>query len=151
MRALAKLMPRKIVALARDIVENGLNPADLPIVMAANDSEKRYVVLEGNRRLVALKALENPDSFVGALDGGAIATMRTLARKYQDSPIDLIQCSVVKDRQDAEHWIKLRHTGENDGAGIVPWGGDEASRFRAEGARKTLVPKRLTILSNKKR
>ena len=69
MRALAKLMPRKIVALARDIVENGLNPADLPIVMAANDSEKRYVVLEGNRRLVALKALENPDSFVGALDG----------------------------------------------------------------------------------
>ena len=63
MRALAKLMSRKTLTLAKDIVENGLNPADLSIVMPAHDSENRYVVLEGNRRLVTLKALENPDSF----------------------------------------------------------------------------------------
>ncbi len=146
MRALADIMPRKILALAKDIIENGLNPADLPIVMSANDSENRYIVLEGNRRLVALKALENPDSFVGSLDSIALSSMRTLARKYQDSPIDEIQCCVVKDRPAAEHWIKLRHTGENDGAGIVPWGGDESSRFRAEEVQKILVPKSSTIL-----
>ncbi len=131
MRALVRLKPRKTLMLAKDIVENGLNPADLPIVMPAKDSENRYVVLEGNRRLVALKALENPDTFVGALDGGTLSAMRSLARKYQESPIDLIQCLVVKDRPDADHWIMLRHTGENEGAGLVGWGGDEASRFRA--------------------
>lgn len=146
MRALAKLMPRKILALAKDIIAQGLNPADLPIVKPANDSENRYTVLEGNRRLVALKALENPDSFVGALDGGAISTMRTLARQYQDSPIDSIQCLVVKDDAAAEHWIKLRHTGENEGAGIVPWGGDEASRFRARGGSKDLSTQALDYL-----
>lgn len=146
MRALAKLMSRKILALAKDIVEKGLNPADLPIVMPANDRENRYVVLEGNRRLVALKALENPDSFVGALDSGALSSMRTLARRYQDSPIDSIQCWAVKDRPDAEHWIKLRHTGENEGAGIVPWGGDEASRFRARGGSKDLSTQALDYL-----
>jgi hypothetical protein len=72
--------------------------------------------------------------------------MRTLARNYQDSPIDSIQCLVVKDRPDAEHWIKLRHTGENDGAGIVPWGGDEASRFRARGGPKDLSTQALDYL-----
>jgi hypothetical protein len=150
MRALANLMPRKILALAKDIVENGLNPADLPIVMPANDSENRYIVLEGNRRLVALKALENPDSFVGALDSGALSIMRTLARKYQVSPIDEIQCCVVKDRLGAEHWIKLRHTGENDGAGIVPWGGDESSRFRARGGSKDISTQVLDYLERNK-
>lgn len=146
MRALAELMPRKVLALAKDIVENGLNPADLSIVMAAHDSENRYVVLEGNRRLVALKSLENPDSFVGALDGGTLSTMRKLARKYQESPIDLVQCLVMKDRHDAEHWITLRHTGENEGAGIVGWGSDEASRFRARGGSKDLSTQALDYL-----
>ena len=146
MRSLAKLMPRKILALAKDIVKNGLNPADLPIVMSIQDSGNRYVVLEGNRRLVALKALENPDSFVGALDGGALSAIRKLARRYQESPIDEIQCLVVKDRQNAEHWIKLRHTGENEGAGIVPWGGDETSRFRARAGSKELSAQALEYL-----
>lgn len=144
MRALAKSMPGKIFKLAKDIVENGLNPADLPIVIPGEDN--RYVVLEGNRRLVALKALENPDSFVGALDAGTLTKMRALARSYQDSPIDLVQCLVVKNRDEAEHWIRLRHTGENEGAGIVGWGGGEASRFRARSGSKDLSTQAMDFL-----
>ena len=52
----------------------------------------------------------------------------------------------MKDRQDAEHWIKLRHTGENEGAGIGPWGGDEASRLRARGGSKDLSTQALDYL-----
>lgn len=37
----------------------------------------------------------------------------------------------MKDRDEAGHWIELRHTGENEGAGIVRWGSDESARFRA--------------------
>lgn len=76
MRSLVKTMPRKILMLAKDIVANGLSPADLSIVVSAGPGEKRYYVLEGNRRLVALKALENPDTFVGVFDAGSLGQMR---------------------------------------------------------------------------
>src|SRR4051812_48863538 len=67
MRALAKHLNRKIVVLAKDIVAFGMDPSNLSIVMPDSDSEGRYYVVEGNRRLIALRALENPDTFVGAL------------------------------------------------------------------------------------
>lgn len=130
-RASAHYQGRKLLMLARDIVANGLNPADLPIVMPLDDDLNRYVVLEGNRRLVALRALENPEWLVGAVGANVLAAMRKLSRKYQDAPIETIQCLAVKNRDEAQHWIALRHTGENEGAGIVRWGSDEAARFRA--------------------
>lgn len=130
-RALAQHQQRKLVALAGDIVLNGLNPADLPIVMATNDDSKRYFVLEGNRRLAALRALENPDTLVGAVENSVVNELRALSKIYQAHPIEHINCLVVKDRQEARHWIELRHTGENQGAGIVPWGSDESARFKA--------------------
>ena len=99
--------------------------------MPAGDGLKRYTVLEGNRRLVAIRALENPDSFHEAINTGTLNVLRKISHEYQKSPIDSISCLVVKSRENAQHWISLRHTGENDGAGIVKWGGDETARFRA--------------------
>lgn len=62
----AQTQQRKLLALAKDIVTYGLNLSELPIVMELkDDSLKRYVVLEGNRRLVALRALENPEWLMG--------------------------------------------------------------------------------------
>lgn len=130
-QALAHYQQRKLQILARDIVRYGMNPADLPIVMPFEDDLKRYVVLEGNRRLTALKALENPESLVDAVSKGVLAQIRRLSRDYQDNPIEYVPCLVVKDRDEARHWIELRHTGMNEGAGIVPWGSDESARFRA--------------------
>ena len=130
-RAIAYEQDRKLVVLAKDIVEHGTNPADLPIVMPLNDDLKRYVVLEGNRRLVALRALENPEWLVGAVGAGVLAMMRKLSKDYHEAPLESIQCLAVKNREEAQHWIELRHTGENEGAGIVRWGSDEAARFRA--------------------
>ena len=60
-----------------------------------------------------------------------LAKIRGLSRNYQSNPIEMVRCVVVADREKAQHWIKLRHTGENAGAGIVPWGADESARFRA--------------------
>lgn len=61
MQALARHQGQKLLKLATDIVHYGLNPSELPIVMPFKDELERYVVLEGNRRLAALKALENPE------------------------------------------------------------------------------------------
>lgn len=130
-QALAIHQQRKLQMLAKDIVHYGLNPTELPIVMPFKDDLQRYLVLEGNRRLVVLKALENPEVLVDAVPKSVLTEFRKLSREYQDNPIESVLCLVVKDRDEARHWIELRHTGENEGAGIVRWGADESARFRA--------------------
>ena len=68
---------------------------------------------------------------VGAFTAPILSAMRKLSADYQENPIEAINCLVVKDRPEADHWIDLRHLGQLEGAGIVPWGADEASRRRA--------------------
>lgn len=53
----------KLAKLAEDIIENGLNPSDLIIVIPSDNSGDKYIILEGNRRLTAVKLLANP-SFI---------------------------------------------------------------------------------------
>lgn len=131
LRAVATNQQKKLAELAKDIVTHGINPSDLMIVMPLKDDRNRYVVLEGNRRLTALKALENPDSFVGAVDPAVLKVLRTQSRDYSKAPIDIVSCFEVSTRAEAEHWIAIRHTGQNDGAGTVPWGAVETDRFGA--------------------
>lgn len=131
LQALAHNNERKLLRLATDIVATGLDPSNLPIVMPVDGDLARYRVLEGNRRLGALRALENPETLVGSINNTVLAGIRRLSREYQNNPVESVQCLVVKDRDEARHWIELRHTGENEGKGIVPWGSDEVARFRA--------------------
>ena len=55
----------------------------------------------------------------------------------------------MKDRDEARHWIKLRHTGQNDGAGIVPWGSDETTRFGVCGGELEIQSQILDFLENR--
>lgn len=130
MRAIAGHQNKKLLALVRHIVANGVNPADLSIVMPFQDDLRRHVVLEGNRRLTALRALENPEFLEGAVTADVLKGIRSLSKQYQHAPIESISCVVVADREEARPWIELRHTGENEGAGIVKWGSEDATRFR---------------------
>lgn len=129
-QAIAKSQGKKLQSLATDIVEYGLNPSELSIVMPLEDETNRYVVLEGNRRLTALRGLESPDLLEGASPAGVVTAFRTLSQEYRLEPIDTINCLVVANREEAQHWIELRHDGEMEGAGIVRWGSQEKSRFR---------------------
>ena len=47
----------KLANLAADIIESGLNPMDRLLVVGGENGSGKYTVLEGNRRLVALKVL----------------------------------------------------------------------------------------------
>jgi len=133
LQAIARHQGSKLQALAKDIVHYGLNPAELSIVMPLGDQLNRYIVLEGNRRLTALRALENPEFLVDAISAGLLAQIRRLSKRYQNAPIDPVPCLVVKDREEARHWIELRHTGFRGGAGIIPWSSEDAARFKARG------------------
>ena len=58
----------KLYKLAEDIVENGLNPSEDLMVTPIEDgnaTQKLYKVLEGNRRITALKLLSIPENIEG--------------------------------------------------------------------------------------
>ncbi len=126
----------KLIVLAKDIVDYGLNPAESPIVMPNEADKDFYVVLEGNRRVTALKVLMAPDLMDGVVENTLLRRIKTLSEEYQKAPISHISCVVVESRDEANHWIELRHIGEKEGAGIVRWGGEEAARFRRRSGQK---------------
>ena len=128
--AIVKRAPSKFVTLAEDIATQGMNPADRMIVIR-DDVDGRYVVLEGNRRLAAVKLLCDPTRISKMPMSAALAKkLRTIADNFDHTIVDPLTCVVMESREEADHWIDLRHTGENEGAGIVPWGGEETARFR---------------------
>ena len=146
---MAKLLQRKLATMAGDIVQHGLDPSTIPIVVRLSGPPTRYVMLEGNRRLAAIKALESPDSVAPAVQPTVLLMLRKHSQRYQDDPIDTMPCVVVANRDEARHWIKLRHTGLNDGAGMMPWGSDESARFSARSGKLDIHSQALNFLSDR--
>ncbi len=119
----------KLVNLAEDIVERGLNPSDLPMVTPSRDRDT-FIVVEGNRRITALKLLSSPSLSASiGLPINIVGRFKELHNKSKDILPKLLTCAILS-REDANHWIFLRHTGENQGVGIVPWDGVQTQRFR---------------------
>ncbi|MEK4382426.1 ParB N-terminal domain-containing protein [Aeribacillus sp. FSL K6-2848] len=117
----------KLYRLAKSIVEKGLNPSELPIVIEDFQQDGMYRVLEGNRRITAIKILNNPD----LIDFSEFQKMRykKLRKDFDEKKFEEIRCVVVENESEANHWIKLRHTGENNGVGIVSWDRTQQKRF----------------------
>lgn len=122
--------------LAQDIVEGGINLAEL--VMVTPEGHNKYKVLEGNRRIAALKFLANPDIFKDT-HKAFTKQMRILAGEFRKMPIKKIQCVIFPDASMANRWIKLKHTGENKGRGTVPWDAQQVARFESMIAKKSSV------------
>ena len=60
-KALIDEQKNKLVNLAKDIIENGLSPLETVMVYAVPDQKNRYIVVEGNRRVAAIKLATQPD------------------------------------------------------------------------------------------
>lgn len=138
--SLAQQQGSRLVELASDIVDRGLDPTTLPAVVATDDRRRRYKVIEGNRRILALKALDNPSIVASGLSSRDQAHLSPLAQRYAEDPVEEVPCVLFDSEVDAYHWVELRHTGANDGAGLVEWNTNEQDRFKARhgkgGARK---------------
>ena len=87
-RAIASQQKSKLLTLANDIIEYGMDPSTLPVVTPLEQDSEHYVVYEGNRRIVALKILENPDIVQGAIDNKLFETFVELNKEYQKEPIN---------------------------------------------------------------
>ncbi|WP_143661195.1 hypothetical protein [Streptomyces sp. ms115] len=121
--ALLEADPEKWVNLAQDIAAVGLNPTELTIVV---EEEGDMVVIEGNRRVSALKALLEPD----LVDHPGIRQqIGIIARRHRSTIPRTVRCVVSPSREAARHWIVLRHTGENQGVGVVRWNHEQVTRY----------------------
>jgi len=120
----------KLANLAEDIVEKGLNPSELPIVTPEDGGNNAFIVLEGNRRITALKLLASPSLVTGiGIPENISKRYKALQDKTKGNIPKVIECAVLS-REEASHWIYIRHTGENEGVGVVTWDGLQTHRFR---------------------
>jgi hypothetical protein len=120
----------KLLALAESITEEGLNPMDRLLVIKAESEVGKWTVIEGNRRLAALKILSNPAVLAGLEVRPAVQKRFEALAHGWDRSITKLDCFELASRAEGAAWIKQRHTGENEGRGIVDWGGVASARFR---------------------
>ena len=110
----------------------GLDPGDSLYVVRSEDG-RDFVVLEGNRRLSALKILSNPDILAGTdLPEGTKRSLLREALGFERSGVEPIRCVRFDDRQQANDWIRRRHTGMVGGEGRITWKPLEIQRFSGD-------------------
>jgi hypothetical protein len=121
----------KLANLAESIVDQGLNPMDRLLVIKSPESAGRFVVLEGNRRALALKILNNPAVLTGLEVRSALQKrLERLSQLFEAKSVEPVASFEVPNRADGSTWIEQRHIGADAGRGIVGWSGVAAARFR---------------------
>jgi len=119
----------KLFRLAEHIIINGLNPNDIIQVSPSSHDKLKFNVLEGNRRVIALKLLNNPD----LIDHPKHHTLKRKFKKLHDenksSIIKEVECIIYDDPSEADKWIKLKHVGQSNGIGTVDWDAQQVHRF----------------------
>lgn len=123
----------KIYALASNICEMGmLDPGDRIYVIPSLVEQDRYIVLDGNRRLTVLRLLSQA-ALIDRDDIGISSSMRQrfkrLQREHEGRWPTEVDVVVFENRQAANEFIRLRHTGENAGAGRSAWSALQVARF----------------------
>lgn len=117
----------KISNLAKDIAIRGLDPSENILVHESEEEPGFYIVDEGNRRVTALKLLLSPELAPNE-------KIKNIFEKIQitmNSDIDRVEnCIVFKD-DSVEHWVNMKHTGQNKGVSRVEWTAPEKARHMA--------------------
>jgi hypothetical protein len=127
--AMVENQKTKIVNLAEDINENGLSDAERFMVMETVNQPFSYITLDGNRRLVALKLLDNPSLAEGILTGKTMDRLKAASINFKANPITRAEVVVFANRQDAAIWMERRHSIDMKGIGQERWNPIEIRRF----------------------
>lgn len=112
--------------LAKDIAEAGsLSPLEPIAVIQHPKIKSGYTVVEGNRRICALKLLADPGKAGTENDRRYFA----LQAQAMDKTIANAQAILFESRDAATRWFALRHRGEQGGVGTKAWESDQIARF----------------------
>ncbi|SDF96710.1 ParB/Srx family N-terminal domain-containing protein [Desulfovibrio legallii] len=106
-----------IISLAKDIADRGLSPN--PIVVVKNE-KGGFTVKDGNRRVTALKLLNNP----AEAPDNYRATFSALSENANTKISDSISCYLT-DEETALSFMELSHLGFQGGIGQIKWGSNE--------------------------
>lgn len=96
---------KQFFKLIKSISEDGFIPAD-PIVVWKNLENNKYYVAEGNRRVLALKLLREPQKAPKSIR----AFIRTQSAKINQNNIEKILVNVAPTFEDAEWYINQRNS-----------------------------------------
>lgn len=119
----------QVYNLARSISEAGTNPLQLLGVVQIPGSgvaatKKAYQAWDGNRRVCAIKLLNDPDLAPPHL-------RKDFARLAESAhvPIKKINCVVFDDQDDLRFWMGIIHDGAQAGVGQLDWDAQQKARF----------------------
>jgi hypothetical protein len=120
----------KLINLAESIAVRGLNPMDRLLVLPSSRADK-FIVIEGNRRVLAIKLLSNP-SLIADLEmpDAFRKRLQKAAQPFDLKTVEPVDCFEVTDRAQGNDWVRQRHMGEDSGRGVVDWSALASSRFR---------------------
>ena len=102
--------------LAESFVRNGFFEAERLIVIDSEEGDERYTVVEGNRRLAALRVMH------GEL--GKVSLTDEEPTEAQLDALTLIPCLKVADREEVDQYLAYRHIG-----GMKTWSAEARARF----------------------
>lgn len=118
----------KLVNLAEDMKLHGLSPIDVIAVYPHDECPNKYVVAEGNRRITAIKLLNNP-YLIESINNPLFKKFLKLQDDYER--ITTIQAVVFANSADKflNNWLEIRHMGEGEGRGTAKWNSIQKMRF----------------------
>lgn len=132
---------KEIVNIATHIVDKGLDQArDIRVIK----KEGQYVVLDGNRRITAIKCVLNPGI---VKDAKFRVKFEALNAKAKVSTLENVNCYIYPTEEASSEWVRLDHTGKNEGVGQDSWGSPEVERFDQKfGGKLSLAMQAVDIL-----
>lgn len=114
-----RLRSENLEPLKNSIISNGFLPIERIVVTAYPHLEDKYLVIEGNRRIASLLAIQDD------LDAGVLIPESVIA------VLSAVPCIVVNDDEEAtffrEAIMGIRHVG-----GIKEWGGFQRAKLVAD-------------------
>ncbi|WNB77186.1 hypothetical protein [Methylomonas koyamae] len=122
-----EIQEEKIINLAKDISSNGTDPSENLMVYESNEEPGFFIVAEGNRRTTALKLIAQSN----LADNEKTRKIFTKIKETTTRDISTVNC-VVFNNESYEHWVSIKHTGDNKGVGRERWTTPEADRYKAK-------------------
>ncbi len=131
--ALIELNPSHFRTMMLSVKEHGLDPGDSLYVIANEEFEDEYTVLDGNRRVSAMVVMNNTALLNGTnLPVSLKKSLIRAAKGFKSDIISPIRATLFDNRADANEWIARRHTGTANGEGRITWGTLEIQRFSGD-------------------
>jgi hypothetical protein len=127
-----------IVNLLEDIIRKGLNPFDGIQVIKHPSSNNKYIVLEGNRRITALKLFSNPDLLEDSSQTNIKKKIAKLKSENETHDLSSVECHICSSVEDHDQWNSLKHGYSiKPGVSTKQWSTLSKEKYQAKNSKRS--------------